>query len=191
MRLVSQEDTGHHREGVPMPNDSSPTDRLYDFKALIQTYIVTTSFKPRAGLTDYEKDCHKYYSTLLAKLEELLGVRLSERSCILPGNRRASRIYPFFRTTVDSLRAIQTPLTGWDEAGFLRDVDESGETGQDVRRAMTKINELSSESRRAHYQMLYALFECMYGKIETVVSSEQLRHAGFDDAQLPVAGPYD
>jgi hypothetical protein len=174
-----------------MPDVSFPADKVYDFKALIETYISFRSSEGRANLGDYEKEWYKYYSELLAKLEELLGVRLSDSSSTRPGNRRAFHLRPFFRTTVVSLLAIQTPLTGWDEVGFLKDIDESGEPGREVRRVLTKIEELSDVSRSAHYQMLYALFECMYGKIETVVSSEQLRRAGFDDAQVPVAGLYD
>ena len=174
-----------------MSDISSPIGKVYDVKALIETYILTVSSERRAHLGDYEKDCHKYYSALLAKLEELFGIRLSDWFSVSPSNRRACRIYPFFRTTVESLLAITTPLSGWDEAGFLTEIDESGEPGQEVHRAMTTIDELCSASRTTHYHMLYALFECMYGKIKTVVSSEQLRRAGFDDSKVPVAGPYD
>src|SRR5262245_32477747 len=133
--------------GVPMADSSASAGAVYDFKALIESYILTRSWETRAHLGHYEKDCCKYYSALLAKLEYLLGVRLSDWFSMAPDNPRAGRIYPFFRTTVESLLAIRTPLTGWDEAGFLRDIDNSGEPGQEVRRAMTRIEELSSTSR--------------------------------------------
>ena len=172
--------------GVP-----SRKDRVYDFKALIETYVVARSLERRTHLGGFEKDCRTYYLTLLARLEELFDIRLSESVTPSPEMSRRNSIHPFFNTTIDSLQAIRTPLTGWDEAGFLTDIQECGEVGQEVRRTLRRIEDLCHASHNAHHQMLHALFECMYGKVETVVSSEQLRQAGFDDSKYPDYRDYD
>jgi hypothetical protein len=169
----------------------SPAGRVYDYKALIGVYISARASERRAGIDPFERECHKHYSALLAKLEGLFGVVLSEWFAVPEGNRRACSIYPFFRTAVDSLLAITTPLDGWDEAGVLKDIDECGDVGREARRALEATRRLSAASRGTHYRLLYALFECMYGRVTTVVSSEQLRRAGFDDSKGPVPDPYD
>jgi hypothetical protein len=47
------------------------------------------------------------------------------------------------------------------------------------------VDEACRESLAAHRQMLIALFKIKFGEITKVVTSEDLRRAGFDDSQQP------
>jgi hypothetical protein len=45
-------------------------------------------------------------------------------------------------------------------------------------------------SREAHLQLLYELFECIYGKRDLVVTSQDLQAKGFDDSNEPRMADY-
>jgi hypothetical protein len=157
--------------------------RPYDVRALIEAYIY-------AQRKDFvHADFTAYYSALLDALQAAFGVRLSEDGLTL--SQRV--LWKLFRSTVASLLRITSPWDCFLEAGLLvSKLDESGEPGKLVRRASTAIDEANATSRAAHREILYALFPIIFGACDRVVTSEELRRAGFDDTREPdITNYYD
>ena len=64
-------------------------------------------------------------------------------------------------------------------------LEESGELGRLVARAGAVIGEANTASEAAHREILYALFQAIFGECQRIVTSEELREAGFDDSREP------
>lgn len=152
-------------------------DRTYTFRDLIQAYIATWRHYPHS-------DFDAYYRRLLEVLQSLFDVRFDGtdvRGELLPG------IYPMaalmvFRSTVDSYLAIRTPWSGYLEAGLG--------VAELAKRYSLVFDDLAERNRQAHLELLDTLFIMLYGSIERIFTSADLREAGFDDSTEPNTADY-
>jgi hypothetical protein len=166
-----------------MDFDMDRLPRPYDFRVLIEAYVYTQR-------QDFvHPDFGAYYAGLLASLERLFGLRLARDEL----SHRQRILWSLFNSTVRSLLQVSTPWDGYLETGLLvRTLEESGETAVLVERASTAISEAAKASRTAHREMLQALFVGIFGECRHVVTSEELRQAGFDDSCEPdITNYYD
>ena len=151
-------------------------DRPYDFRVLIEVYIYTRR-------KDFvHQDFTLYYRSLLESLQQLFGIDM-------PGEQFSFDqrvLWGLFNGTVDSLLQITSPWAGFLEASLLhRKLNECGEPGEIVYQASKTIGAANRSSAQAHREMLYALFTAVFGACDRVVTSDELRGVGFDDAQEP------
>jgi hypothetical protein len=157
-----------------MPNQT------YTYKSLIHTYINTHR-------QDFpHEDFTNYYVGLLAALENAFGISFN-------GNKTPKPVlWMLFRSTVTSYLQIRHPWSTFLEAGLLHiRLENAGDAGEHIKAYSRKLAKLADESRQLHMTMLDELFEMIYGKIDTVVTSEELRQAGFDDNAEPKIEDYD
>lgn len=157
--------------------------RPYDYRVLIEAYIYTHR-------KDFvHSDFTSYYASLLEALQARFGIRLS--SDALSFDQRV--LWSLFDNTVGSLLQITSPWAGYLEAGLLhKKLEASGEPGRVVDRASAVIGEANMASEAAHREILYALFQAVFGECQRFVTSEELREAGFDDSKEPdIVNYYD
>lgn len=159
----------------------TPTHELsgkpYDYKALVLAYVNT----------QHEHYVHddfpNYYKALVSALETALGVRMSTEAF---SDARKLAFWGLFTHTIRSYLRTGTPWDCYLEEGLLvSHLEKVGDSGAAVLAASSRIGELASASREQHLVMLYALFECLFGPVALVVTSDQLRARGFDDAKEP------
>ena len=164
-----------------MGNYLARLGRPYDFNSLIEVYARTKrSHVPHSDFRDY-------YSSLLAALEPLFGVRLTREG--LSFHQRV--LWMRFASTVDSLLRITTPWDNTLEDGLLHTVLRGcGDAGQRYYRAAAVVGEATLASEAAHREMLAALFVAIFGGCPQVVTSEELRGIGFDDSREPDISDY-
>lgn len=154
----------------------TPLNRPYDARELINVYIYTRR-------KDFpHEDFGRYYQALLKALQEQFHVNFTG-----DGISREQRVLVgLFNSTVNSLLQITNPWAGYLEAGLLhRTLRESSETETIVGQASEAIADANAASTDAHWEMLLALFSAAFGECTTVVTSEQLLQAGFDDSLEP------
>ena len=148
--------------------------KQYDFKTLVQTYIET---KRQHHLHD---DFKNYYSSLLNNLEVIFKVKIARETS------RDKALWLLFDATIRSYLHITHP---WNY--FLEDtlidarLEQQGERGERIFEMSNRLGELNDESKEVHLQMLYELFEIQFGKVDIVLTSEQLKVGGFDDSKEP------
>ena len=70
-------------------------------------------------------------------------------------------------------------------------LDRLGERADSIKTYEALIQRATETSHEAHLHLLDELFDLLWGEIETVVTSEQLRQLGFDDAQEPKWWDYE
>lgn len=149
------------------------TDHQYTYQDLVLTYIETRR-------TDLHPAAKAHYARLLALLEQSFGVKLTS-----PPAAQAA-LGMLFRATVDSYLSLRTPWSHFLEEGLIvRQLEDLGTRGQTIFQRSDQIAQLTHASREAHLQLLYDLFECIFGKQELIVTSGDLRAKGFDDANKP------
>lgn len=157
---------------------NSFVDRLsrpYDTRVLIEAYVYTQR-------TDFvHADFGEYYAGLLVALEGLFGLRLSDEGLSV----RQKMVWGLFRKTVRSLLQIPSPWDGYLEAGLMVKTLEQSGAWRVVDQASAVIRESNQTSERAHRDMLHALFTAIFGEGDRVVTSGELRQAGFDDTREP------
>lgn len=157
--------------------------RPYDYRVLIETYIY-------AQRKDFvHSDFTNYYASLLEALQRLFGIRLSREG--LSFEHRV--LWGLFQNAIGSLLQVTDPWAGYLEAGLLhKKLEGCGEEGRIVYMASRKIVEVNQVSEAAHREVLCALFRAMFGECDRIVTSEELREAGFDDSKEPdIANYYD
>jgi hypothetical protein len=157
--------------------------RPYDSRVLIEVYIYTQR-------KDFvHSDFTTYYASLLDALQGLFGIRLSREG--LSFDQKV--LWSLFENAVGSLLQITDPWDRYLDAGLVhKKLEESGEAGRTVDRASRVIGEANKASEAAHREILYALFRTVFGECDRVVTSEQLREAGFDDSKEPdIVNYYD
>jgi hypothetical protein len=141
----------------------------------------------RQAKTYVHEDFPNYYTALLSKLEEAFDIHLSHEN--LDFDQKS--LFMLFVSTVHSYQRITTPWSGYLEAGLLiRHLEEAGEPGRRVFAASDAIRDIMKANQAAHFEMLYALFEGIYGFVDRVVDSEQLQEMGFDDSKEPQMHDY-
>ena len=155
--------------------------RPYTARTLIEAYVYTKR-------QDFvHPDFGAYYTELLRSLEWSFEVRLAHEQ--LPSAKLP--LWMLFENTVASALRITSPWDGLLEAGLLhRQPEQAGEYGEAVGRASATIQEAAKASRAAHDEMLFALFGAIFGERKQVVTSAELRQAGFDDACEPNISDY-
>ena len=156
--------------------------RPYDFRVLIDAYIYTRR-------RDFiHRDFEEYYSGLLQALERDFGIRMSGET--LTFDQRV--VWSLFVNTVGSLLSVQTPWSDYLETGLLiTKLEGAGELGQAILESSRAIAGAARVSTDAHRAMLDALFVLVHGKVDRVVTSEDLQRAGFDDSKEPDFAKYD
>ena len=151
----------------------------YDYRELIQTYIQTQRNDHR------HPDFKNYYTELLTQLEQLFEVDFSSP----PSSQRA--LWMLFRATIDSYLSLRTPWNRFLEAGLLvQKIEALGSEGEKIFTCSKQIEEVTQTSRELHLQLLSDLFECMYGKRDLVVTSQELTAIGFDPSKEPQITDY-
>lgn len=151
----------------------------YGYRELIQTYIQTQR-------NDHiHPDFKNYYTGLLTQLEQLFEVNFASP----PSSGHA--LWMLFRATVASYLSLRTPLSGFLEAGLLvRKIEALGSQGEHIFPRSRQIEEITQTSRELHLQLLSDLFECIYGKRDLVVTSQDLASRGFDISKEPQVADY-
>jgi len=155
--------------------------RPYDFRVLIEAYIYTLR-------KDFVHEAFSnYYTSLLAALEKLFGIRMSNEYLSF----KEKILWMLFNSTAESLLQITNPWAGFLEAGLLHTkLEESGEQGRVVYKASEVIGEANEASEAAHREILYALFVAIFGESSRIVTSEELLQAGLDDSKEPDISDY-
>lgn len=151
----------------------------YDYRKLIQTYI-------QSRRNDHiHPDFKNYYTGLLTQLEQLFEVDFSSP----PSSQHA--LWMLFRATIDSYLSLRTPWSHFLEAGLLvQKIEALGSQGEKIFSYSKQIEEVTQTSRELHLQVLSDLFECMYGKRDLVVTSQDLTARGFDPSKEPQITDY-
>ena len=154
--------------------------KTYDYKALIHTFINTR----RTDLP--HEDFTIYYVALLNALEDAFGITFVEKD--IPDRK----LWFLFRATVRSYLQIRHPWSTFLEAGLLfNHLETFGEAGEQIKTYSDDLFKRAEESRQIHLDMLYQLFEMIYGRIDTVITSDDLHQRGFDDSTEPQIPDYD
>jgi hypothetical protein len=157
-------------------------NRPYDYHVLIEAYIYTqrTDF---VNLPAYST----YYASVLEALERQFGIRMSTEGLAFT----QKVLWMLFQGTVRSLLRITSPWSDFlDETLLVKKLEENGELRTIVDRASRVIGEANMASEAAHREMLDALFKAIFGVCQRVVTSNELRAAGFDDSREPDFADY-
>jgi hypothetical protein len=151
-----------------MPN------KQYDFKTLVQIYIET---KRKHHL---HEDFKNYYAGLLKHLEAIFKVEITV------DKSRDKTLWLLFDATIRSYLQIIHPWNYFlDDDAINVQLQKQGERGEQIFAMSNRLGEINDESKELHLQILYDLFEIMFGKVDMVMTSEQLKVGGFDDSTEP------
>jgi hypothetical protein len=157
-------------------------NKKYDYKMLIEVYIKTQH------KNHIHEDFKNYYEQLLAKLEEIFEISFSKPK--LP-ERYQNGIHFHFLPTIDAYLSIITPRTYYLEDSLLNvSLREAGEIGQRIIAAENKAIATTNEAKAQLLEMLYIMFEAIWGKNDLVITSEELKERGFDDSKEPQIRDY-
>jgi hypothetical protein len=154
--------------------------KTYSAETLIETVI-------EAARTDLPTDYTDYYTRLLSALEVAFEVILSEPLIWTDdAPREAQALWTIFMSAVASYNSIQRP---WDmilESGaMLHRLRQWGEDADPVFSTVSHIAGLTRQNQEAHMDLLRYLLSLMYGDIDDIITSEDLREMGFDDSAEP------
>lgn len=151
-------------------------DKRYDRAALIQAYIAT---KEPFGHEDFTQ----FTAARLAALEQAFDLRLT---CDGVTNQDNRDLWMLFTATVRSYLSLRTPGSDFlDGSLLMRRLNDLEEHAHPLMAAWETINTATTTSEQAHLVMLDELFILLWGDVTTIVTSDQLRARGFDDAQEP------
>lgn len=154
-------------------------NKEYGYKELLHVYIEAQ----RVRGAWVSEEVRSYYPRLLSHLEEAFGFRLSF-DAVEDFDKKV--LFSLFRNTAESYKDLRNPWSNYQEATLIiRKLEEAGVGGQRILDLSDEIREKTKENAELHLQMLYELFECIYGPTHTVVTSEQLLATGFDDSKEP------
>ncbi|WP_155371607.1 hypothetical protein [Catellatospora vulcania] len=123
-----------------------------------------------------------HHEAMLDGLEQLFGLRLSADGVGSFDNRV---LFMLFASTARSLLALGTPWSGFLESTLLaKKIEAAGANGQRVTEAGRRIEQLTTESRQVHLEMLDALVAEMLGdRADATFSPADLRAIGVDDTR--------
>lgn len=149
-------------------------DISYNYIELIHTYLQTQRNDHR------HPDSKNYYTGLLTQLEQLFGVDFASP----PPSQLA--LWMLFRATGASYLSLRTPGSGFLEGGLIvQKIEALGSQGEQMLSSLKQIEEITQTSRELHLQLLYDLFEGIYGKRDLVVTPQELAARGFDTSKAP------
>lgn len=147
----------------------------YDYRELIQTYIQIQRNAHR------DSEFKNYYRELLTQLEQLFEVDFASP---LPSQLA---LWMLFQATVASYLSLRTPWSDFLEAGLIvGKLNDLGSQEEKIFQLSDHIAQLTQTSRETHLQLLSDLFECIYGKRDLVVTSQDLAARGFDTSKVPL-----
>jgi hypothetical protein len=151
--------------------------KTYDYKMLIEVYIKTQQ------KNHIHEDFKNYYDQLLAKLEEIFEISFAKPKLT---ESYQSGIRFHFLPTIGAYLSLRTPRTGYLEDGLVTtSLQRAGEIGQRIIAAEDKASTTINEAKAQLLEMLYIMFEAIWGKNDLVITSEQLKERGFDDSKEP------
>jgi predicted acetyltransferase len=175
--------------------------RQYDRQSLLKAYI---RLQDKRRIEMYKRYDRRLFSTL----QEALGIELSQdafHSCT-ENEIMARWLYSLFSSAAAKVHttSIQAWGEGGPEGGLLQGLHEisgrntritmyrlSGDEEQNAvwAKRVLQVYEETKESLRQSSKLLEqlsdALFELIYGDVDTVVTSDDLLALGFDDSQSP------
>ena len=151
----------------------------YGYRELIQTYIQTQRNN------HIHPDFKNHYSGLLTQLEQLFEVDFASP----PSSGLA--LWILFQATIASYLSLRTPWSGFLEVGLIvKKIRDLGSQGEKILPQITQIEEVTQTSQELHLHLLSDLFECIYGKRDLVVTSQDLAARSFDTSKEPQAADY-
>jgi hypothetical protein len=146
-------------------------DQEYDYKSLIEAYIAAK----RKGFL--HEDFKVFYTTRLAKLEEAFGLRFDDAN---------KALWMFFDATVRSYYGVYHPSEGFlDDSLINVTLMKQGELGEAAFESSRRVLDIVEQHRQVVLEMLSDIFVCMFGKVDKVITSADLRELGFDDSTEP------
>jgi hypothetical protein len=151
-----------------------PSKTRYDFKSWVDAEI--------AGREQYlHQEFNDYYQALAHTLRDLMGLK---------GDVPRDDLQGLLESTISSLKRISHPFSGWLESTLTQGKLERAGLGPKIARLMDRILEANQESKDAHKEMLYTLFEVVHGYSNAKFTSDCLLAAGFDDTAEPDISDY-
>jgi hypothetical protein len=168
---------------------------LYDRAAFIRCRLHVLA-DTQSGFGNYERENDAFNTALSAynqaletALEQQFGASLDMSRATNTGMRP---LLMLFRSTARSYLSVQTPWSGYLEAGLLvRRLEQAGPVGERVFEASRRIEEAVTISRDTHLEILDATAHHVLGDNSDVVfTSGDLLANGFDDARRPEASDY-
>ncbi len=152
-------------------------EKQYTYKELIEAYIAAK----RQDVPDAFKTS---YTARLTTLQDLFGIHFTPDDVRVPPPPEIATvsILWLFDLTVESYLVIRTPWDGFIEGG-LGVSELARHYGQDV-------FALSAQYRAAHLTLLDTFFTLLYGEVDQVFTSADLRRSGFDDRDEPSMSTY-
>jgi hypothetical protein len=158
--------------------------KTYTYHDLIETFIETQRHPIHPDFT-------RYYGGLLAALEDALGIVLSEPRIWergVPANAQA--LWTVFASAARAYAAVVSPWDAILESGAMLHRVKQWEEGDTVVRRVSQLSGLARETQVAYMELIELLFHMMYGEVTQVVTSDDLRARGFDDATEPQLQDY-
>ncbi|WP_144119160.1 hypothetical protein [Catellatospora sichuanensis] len=121
-----------------------------------------------------------HHEAMLDGLEQLFGLRLNMEGA---GNFDNRVLFMLFASTARSLLTLGTPWSGFLESSLLaKKIEQAGVNGQRITEAGERINQLTTQSRQVHLEMLDAIVAEMLGdRADATFSPAELRAIGVDD----------
>lgn len=152
-------------------------EKRYGYKELIDASIAAR----RSYVHD---DFRIFYTQLFATLQDLFDIHFTVDDVRVtpPPEIHPSSILTVFDATIASYLAIRTPWDGFIEAGL-----GVADLAQRYGRA---VIDLAAQNRAAHRTLLETLFTLLYGVVDQVFTSADLRAVGFDDGDEPRMSDY-
>jgi hypothetical protein len=150
-------------------------NKIYDYRAFVDVLIETR--RPHI-----HEDFTLYYNTLLESLEALFKIKLSDVTKVsgTPNLPLAS----LFKNTLQSFLGIHHPLASYLEATLIHvRLDELGVLGEQVHQNLREADRLMQQTQQTLRQILYDLFEGIYGPTVLTFTSQDLLDMGFGDKE--------
>jgi hypothetical protein len=183
-------------------------NRTYTYKDVVNAYVLWYIAQTR-----WHEDFKTYYDALMAALEQLFGVCMTDKKQRVDKTRLAEQYnaVPYDPNNLSDqlalLQAIENSSTLWslfdDTAEFLHRANvgsgwlmggpytallafkAQNEQANLVRNLWDDAAQQFRMVQNTYRQMLYELFVLLFGRIETVVTSADLLALGVDDSHEP------
>jgi len=132
------------------------------------------------------EDFPKYQRKLVKKLQELFNVDLSD-----PPKLKA--LYFLFRSTVRTYKQAGVhPLSGYLEASLIHITlrEKTGDAGRETNNLLNEIGNTCELKQKQYQELMYQLYDLIWGATGKVVTSEDLAKVGFDTSNKPDMADY-
>lgn len=157
--------------------------KSYDQSAFISAYI--ESRKEHYLHSDFEE----FAKARFQALEQAFGVTISWDK-LQPDVPRT--LFMLFKMTVDSLLALRVPRSNMlDDSLLNKQLEAMGDRAAKINQLEGLIVGRYYANQKTHRELIDLLFEMLWGKLERVVTSEELLAFGFDDSAEPNISDYN